>query len=134
MYRKGQCGYCTADQRDELPPPHCPSRPMALYRLKLAQSKADADVAVGSISEVGARSGHVRFPPVSDQTADIAGCPKRANSGLTDLEFASHILQKRCDFTRRPKVSDTFRRRRVDDELPVPRRQISIAARDDPVA
>jgi hypothetical protein len=39
-----------------------------------------AHVSVGSISEVGPRKRHVRFPPVSDQTADIAGGPFRANS------------------------------------------------------
>jgi hypothetical protein len=33
-------------------------------------------------SEVGARNRHVRFPPDSDQTADIAGGPFRATSGL----------------------------------------------------
>src|SRR5712675_2239703 len=31
------------------------------------------------ISEVGPRKRHVRFPPVSEQTADIAGGPFRAN-------------------------------------------------------
>jgi hypothetical protein len=29
------------------------------------------NVAFGSISEVGARNRHVRFPPISDQIADI---------------------------------------------------------------
>src|SRR4029077_10590222 len=36
----------------------------------------------GSNSEVGARNRHVGFPPDSDKTADIAGGPFRANSGL----------------------------------------------------
>jgi hypothetical protein len=35
----------------------------------------------GSKSEVGARNRNVRFPPDSDQTADIAGGPFRANTG-----------------------------------------------------
>ena len=35
----------------------------------------------GSNSEVGARNRHVRFPPDSDQTADIAGGPVRAKTG-----------------------------------------------------
>src|SRR5580700_5130618 len=37
-----------------------------------------------SISEVGPRKRHVRFPPVSDQTADVAGGPFRARSGSSD--------------------------------------------------
>jgi hypothetical protein len=37
------------------------------------------DVSFGSISEVGQAKRHVRFPPDSDQTADIAGGPVRAN-------------------------------------------------------
>jgi hypothetical protein len=37
---------------------------------------------LGSNSEVGARNRHVRFPPDSDQTADIAGGPFRANKRL----------------------------------------------------
>jgi hypothetical protein len=36
------------------------------------------NVRVGSISEVGPRKRHVRFRPVSDQTADIAGGSVRA--------------------------------------------------------
>jgi hypothetical protein len=40
-----------------------------------------ADVADGSNSEVGARNRHVRFPPDSDQIADIAGGPFRATNG-----------------------------------------------------
>jgi hypothetical protein len=36
---------------------------------------------MGSNSEVGARNRHVRFPPDSDHTADIAGGPFRATSG-----------------------------------------------------
>jgi hypothetical protein len=36
------------------------------------------NVSDGSNSEVGARNRHVRFPPDSDQTADIAGGPFRA--------------------------------------------------------
>jgi hypothetical protein len=39
------------------------------------------NVPVGSNSEVGARDRHVRFPPDSDRTADIAGGPVRANNG-----------------------------------------------------
>ena len=35
----------------------------------------------GSTSEVGARDRHVRFPPDSDKTADIAGGPFRAKLG-----------------------------------------------------
>jgi hypothetical protein len=35
---------------------------------------------LGPNSEVGARNRHVRSPPDSDQTADIAGGPFRANS------------------------------------------------------
>src|SRR5258705_10255401 len=34
----------------------------------------------GSNSEVGLHNRHVRFPPVCDQTADIAGGPFRANN------------------------------------------------------
>jgi hypothetical protein len=40
------------------------------------------DVAIGSNSEVGARNRHVRFAPDSYQTADIAGGPVRATTGL----------------------------------------------------
>jgi hypothetical protein len=40
------------------------------------------DVRSGSISEVGPRKRNVRFPPVRDRTADIAGGPVRATSGL----------------------------------------------------
>jgi hypothetical protein len=43
----------------------------------------DVDVAFGSISEVGQRRRHVRFPPDSDRTADIAGGPVRVP--LTDI-------------------------------------------------
>ena len=38
-----------------------------------------------SNSEVGARNRHVRFPTDSDQTADIAGGPFRANNGHIPL-------------------------------------------------
>jgi hypothetical protein len=41
-----------------------------------------AHVRSGSFSEVGARNRHVRFPSDSDQIADIAGGPFRANNGL----------------------------------------------------
>ncbi len=47
----------------------------------LHADRADREVRVGSISEVGQRKRHVRFPPVSDKTADIAGGPFRANTG-----------------------------------------------------
>jgi hypothetical protein len=40
-----------------------------------------ADIRNGSFSEVGARNRHVRFPPDSDQTADIAVGPFRAKLG-----------------------------------------------------
>jgi hypothetical protein len=42
---------------------------------------APRNVRVGSNSEVGACNRHVRFPPDSDQIADIAGGPFRANTG-----------------------------------------------------
>jgi hypothetical protein len=47
---------------------------------RLAKSTCNArpDHTCGSNSEVGARNRHVRFPPDSDQTADIAGGPFRA--------------------------------------------------------
>jgi hypothetical protein len=41
--------------------------------------------APGSNSEVGARNRHVRFPPDSYQTADIAGGPVRANGRRRSL-------------------------------------------------
>jgi hypothetical protein len=41
-------------------------------------SESASDVSCGSFSEVGARNRHVRFPPDSDKTADIAGGPVRA--------------------------------------------------------
>ena len=44
--------------------------------------------ASGSNSEVGARNRHVRFPPVSDRTADIAGGPFRANTGSRGIALA----------------------------------------------
>jgi hypothetical protein len=37
---------------------------------------------MGSISTESGLSGHVRFTPVSDRTADIAGGPVGANNGL----------------------------------------------------
>jgi len=40
-----------------------------------------------SNSEVGARNRHVRFPPDSDQTADIAGGPFRAITGSNRVLF-----------------------------------------------
>ena len=51
------------------------------WRVKTGPMRS-ADVAFGSNSEVGPRNHHVRFPPDSDQTADIAGGPFRATSGL----------------------------------------------------
>src|SRR5713101_8479106 len=66
-----------------------PNRPQTLIRL---------DVSVGSNSEVGARNRHVRFPPDSDQTADIAGRPKRANrDSCTAVEgfLFDHLLSGR---------------------------------------
>jgi hypothetical protein len=44
-----------------------------------------AEVRVGSIATEMGYLGDVRFPPDSDQTADIAGGPFRANSGNGDL-------------------------------------------------
>src|ERR1700692_4530234 len=48
-------------------------------RLKQTCRASAATSDFGSNSEVGARNRHVRFPPDSDQTADIAGGPFRAN-------------------------------------------------------
>jgi len=48
----------------------------------LLRECSTSNVGLGSNSEVGARNRDVRFPPDSDQTADIAGGPVRANSGL----------------------------------------------------
>jgi len=57
-----------------------------------------ADVRIGSKPEVGARNRHVRFPPDSDQTADIAGGPFRADS-VEKVENAASakFAQKRTD-------------------------------------
>jgi hypothetical protein len=53
---------------------------LAVFTLMAGPMRSGLDVSVGSNSEVGARNRHVRFPPDSDQTADIAGGPFRANS------------------------------------------------------
>ena len=45
------------------------------------------------ISEVGPRKRHVRFPPVSDQTADIAGGPFRANNGRDLCWIKMHMAR-----------------------------------------
>jgi hypothetical protein len=50
---------------------------VADFELAVAFRKR-AKVRFGSISEVGPRKRHVRFPPASDQTADIAVGPFRA--------------------------------------------------------
>jgi hypothetical protein len=49
------------------------------------------DARFGSISEVGQRKRHVRFPPVSDKTADIAGGPFRANRRHLHVEAAKKL-------------------------------------------
>jgi hypothetical protein len=53
-----------------------------------------ADVRLGSNAEVGARNSHVRFPPDSDQTADIAGGPFRARSRSHNRARAPERLPK----------------------------------------
>jgi hypothetical protein len=58
-----------------------------------------ADFRYGSNSEVGARNRHVRFPPDSYQTADIAGGPVRAteirrrNRHLFEASFGTTMRQ-----------------------------------------
>ncbi len=52
---------------------------------------------LGPISEVGARNRHVRFPPDSDRTADMADGPVRANMRLMRRSItkqASTLLEK----------------------------------------
>src|SRR6266481_476524 len=56
--------------------------------------------ASGSNSEVGARNRHVRFPPVSDRTADIAGGPFRARSRHCALPYLLHLALEREYFRR----------------------------------
>jgi hypothetical protein len=51
---------------------------------------------MGSISTESGLSGHVRFTPVSDRTADIAGGPFRANCGHR-VPFAR--ARKQCSLT-----------------------------------
>src|SRR6267378_6765400 len=59
-----------------------------------------AHVRDGSNSEVGARNRHVRFPPVSDRTADIAGGPFRARSRHCALPYLLHLALEREYFRR----------------------------------
>ena len=46
-----------------------------------------ANVSIESISDVGPRKRDVRFPPVSDQTADILASLKRAINGSRSISF-----------------------------------------------
>jgi hypothetical protein len=50
-----------------------------LGRGRRVAAKRKPVVCNGSNSEVGARNRHVRYPPDSDRTADIAGGPVRAD-------------------------------------------------------
>ena len=50
-----------------------------------------AGVRCGSISEVGLRDRHVRFPPVSDRTADISGGPFRVESRCGAVALGRNI-------------------------------------------
>jgi hypothetical protein len=54
---------------------------MSLWFAGAIEKRRTATSGLGPLSEVGARNRHVRFPPDSDHTADIAGGPFRANSG-----------------------------------------------------
>jgi hypothetical protein len=51
---------------------------LTVFRLMAGPMRSGLMSQLGSNSEVGARNCHVRFPPVSDRTADIAGGPVRA--------------------------------------------------------
>jgi hypothetical protein len=59
---------------------------MALYRLKLTQSKVDADVAVGSFADMRAQLRDFRFAPVRGRGATVAGT---APTSLASLRFTS---------------------------------------------
>src|SRR5258707_15899042 len=68
----------------------------------------------GPNSEVGARNRLVRFPPVSDRTADIAGGPFRANNG-SRLTLFDHFIGERQQ-ARGHDDAERFRGLEVDDE------------------
>jgi hypothetical protein len=88
-----------------------------MYRRRVTDQHRpiSANFAFGSFSEVGARNRHVRFPPDSDQTADIAGGPVRANCGLIHRSkrlldsITSSALESRLCGTLRPSSFALFR-------------------------
>jgi hypothetical protein len=75
--------------------PHC-SRDAPAQAEILNHRPVPGEVRCGSNSEIGARNRHIRFPPDSDQTADIAGGPfraqKRKSRALLDVDATPEDL------------------------------------------
>src|ERR1700692_4294618 len=80
-------------------------------RLKQTCRASAATSDFGSNSEVGARNRHVRFPPDSDHTADIAGGPFRATFGLMQRSKISWLFDRFCNtvHTNRSPAHSTLR-------------------------
>ena len=78
-------------------------------------SESASDVSCGSFSEVGARNRHVRFPPDSDKSADIAGGPFRATTGSQGTLFDHGVgTQQECF---RDSYADGFRGLEINGEI-----------------
>jgi hypothetical protein len=103
--------------------PRCVARPCT-HKCGFLGSGGTPDVRLSADSGASRRSlevGESQLPGVS-------------SPGLTNSKLVSDLIQECRHFTWRPKVSYALRRGHFGDELPVLRRNVSMAARYDLVA